>query len=29
MPELRAVEPGHLAACHHAEQMLAAGWSAA
>jgi peptide/nickel transport system ATP-binding protein len=28
-PELRTVETGHLAACHHAEQMLAAGWSVA
>jgi peptide/nickel transport system ATP-binding protein len=27
-PELRAVEAGHLAACHFAEKMLAEGWSA-
>jgi peptide/nickel transport system ATP-binding protein len=26
-PELRSVETGHLAACHEAERMLAAGWS--
>ncbi len=28
-PELRPVEPGHVAACHYAETLVAQGWSVA